>query len=272
MDFFGQVVGADGGGAYFDVLSFHYYNGYRQRWESPGAGNLDLMAKTAAVRSMMASFGVSKPLFCTEFGLNRNMMVLSDDTTLDPQRFEYQARYAAQGIVRGAAAQLPVLVWFKDLDYGNDAADENAFGFLDGALNPYPSYQAYRVAAQQLRGYTIENPSNPRLLMSDAFVSAFRFVNGSSRTLVLFTDKPGSRCPTACAGVRWEHLVEDFPNGYTDYNITLSLTSAHLPTWTGRLSVTDKLGNVTTLGSCGQSQVSLTVGPSPLYVTAAACP
>jgi hypothetical protein len=49
---------------------------------------------------------------------------------------------------------------------------------------------------------------------------------------------------------------------------TITFNSSYFPgvTWTGKLRITDKLGVVTTAGSAGSPNVSVTVTQSPVFV------
>ena len=235
LSFLDDILNA-GAAPYFDVMNFHFYNGFRNRWDGTLPFDQDIMGKTAEIRRILAAHQVAKPIICSELGLNRAMI---EDTA---RAAEYQARYVPQALARGMAAGLEVLVWFQLSDHPPES-----WGLLREDFQPNPAYTAYQVVTRQLSGYTYQD----QLVFPDDKVQAYRF-RADRAKLVLFSD----------AQDRWEHLSP----GYTDYRTTVTLSAEHLGAWSGRLRVTDKFGQETVLDSAGAPAIRLAVSPSPVYV------
>jgi hypothetical protein len=83
-------------------------------------------------------------------------------------------------------------------------------------------------------------------------IQAYRFDQGGVKKLVLWRD----------SGEKLKAQVKDATE-------TMTVSATELGTeWTGRVRVTDKLGNVNTYGSLGAPSVSLTFSSDPIYVEA----
>jgi hypothetical protein len=127
----------NGGGAYFDLMNFHYYPVFRVNWDPDGPG---LVGKAKALRLKLAEHGLNKPFICTEMG------TWSEEG--DNRSRELQSRSVTQLFAQGLAADLLVGIWFTAID-GNQL-EPWKWGLLDSDLNPKPAYFAYRTAVQQL--------------------------------------------------------------------------------------------------------------------------
>ncbi len=134
-DFLDQVL-LNGGGAYFDLMSFHYYRAFRDNWEPYGH---DLLGKLAYLRDKLASYGVDKPLICTETGWFSSYQGGDGN--------EIQSRYVVQGFVRSMTTDMDAVIWFTLVDH---AADPRSWGLVDVDLNPKPSYYAQKTLTSQL--------------------------------------------------------------------------------------------------------------------------
>lgn len=136
------------GGTSFDILSFHYYRPFHERWDPYGP---DLLGKVAYLRGKLADLGLEKTLMATEIG---------QPTACPPGEEcsdDLAARYVVQGFVRGLAAGLRAVIWFTMVDYD----DPRAYGLLRQDLTPKPAYQAYRVLTQQLKGAKFSRTLSP---------------------------------------------------------------------------------------------------------------
>ena len=130
---------AAGGGSYIDVFNFHYYPGFAHVWEPYGR---ELIGKTAYFRSMLAGYGLSMPIVCTEIGEHSDASRGSSDET--------QSRYVVKSFVWAMAADLDYATWFALRDI------TDGFPYLYGLLDPSwqrkPSFYAFRTAAEELGG------------------------------------------------------------------------------------------------------------------------
>lgn len=132
-----DVVLANGGANYFDMLNFHYYIAFRSNWDPYGQG---ILGKTRYLRQKMAEYGVSKPVVCTETGMWSSDLFDSDE--------EIQSRQVPQAYVRSKSLALPIVIWYKFVDSSYLGAQK--WGLLDSQLNPKPAFVAYKTATDQL--------------------------------------------------------------------------------------------------------------------------
>lgn len=123
-----------GGGQYFDMFNFHYYGS-------------DFSDRIHFFQGLLADYGVSKPLICTEVGTVVGVPALEDEG-------EVYARYAPQVLVRGIANGLQVVNWFALADM-ESGWQTGLFG-----LNrlPRPAFETYRTLTTLLRGTNYERP------------------------------------------------------------------------------------------------------------------
>lgn len=101
-----------GGGAYFDVMCFHSYPAFYRRWttnEGPA-----LYEKAAAIRSVLASYGMEKPLIVTEAGWHDNNAI----GPIIPGSPQIQSRYVVQLLTQSMAADLDIMIWWMLYDVG----------------------------------------------------------------------------------------------------------------------------------------------------------
>jgi hypothetical protein len=134
-DFLDKVL-AQGGGAYFDWMNFHYYPAY-PHWDAYGHG---IIGKATFLRNKLAEYGVRKPIVCTESGMWSDAAHGGSD--------ELQGRYVAQVYARSAAAKIQPTIWFHLVDEASLGTWK--YGLLNPDLSPKPSFSAYKTAADQL--------------------------------------------------------------------------------------------------------------------------
>jgi hypothetical protein len=101
-----------------------------------------VIGKATYFRSKLASYGVGKPLACTEIGTHSDTSRGGSD--------ELQSRYVMQAFVRSMAADIDIAVWFtlRDITDGFPFL----FGLLDDNYDPKPSYTAFSTLTSQLSG------------------------------------------------------------------------------------------------------------------------
>ena len=124
-----------GGGDYFDLMNFHYYYFARETW-----GNI--IGKATHLRNVLAYWGVTKPMICTEVG------IWGYD---EPYYLDLQARYVPMVFTRGFSADLESILWFH-------LASEEGQGFEGGLLreedlSAKPAYISYQTMTTELGNY-----------------------------------------------------------------------------------------------------------------------
>jgi hypothetical protein len=141
--FLEDVLEACEGKTCFDIANFHYYPVFYTVWEPYGIG---IIGKATYVRQKLTAYGLEgTPIICTETSWASNSSWGSD---------ELQSRYTVKGFVRGMAADLRIIVWFKADDRGMD----DLYGLLDNDLAPKPSFYAYQTMTSMLRRATYQRP------------------------------------------------------------------------------------------------------------------
>lgn len=128
-----------GGGAYFDIMNFHYYIIFHQEWDPYGAG---IIGKYNFLQDKLLSFGLSKPFLCTEASMWSDAAHGGSN--------QLQTRYVPQLFARSMAAGLQTTVWFMLQDEGGTEPWIYKYGLLNSDSSPKPSYFAYQTVSQQL--------------------------------------------------------------------------------------------------------------------------
>jgi hypothetical protein len=146
----------NGGGNYFDVVSFHTYPLYNQgqiieiapRW---GARGGVLMGKISFLREVMANYGVNKPLMITEASLVCPTWS-SECNPVSNGFLEAQADYVTWLYLRGWAENIMGVVWYTLED-----SDWQSSGLFSSNV-PKPAYYAYQFSATELEDATMVGP------------------------------------------------------------------------------------------------------------------
>jgi len=135
------------GGSSFDIMNFHYYRAFHERWDPYGR---DVIGKTTFIRNKLAAKGLSQPLMVTEIGHP------SQGPAGDNQDYSDAAssRYVAQALTRGIYANLHSLVWYQMADV---PSDPRKYGLLLSDYAPKPAYYAYQTHAREIGG--LSNPT-----------------------------------------------------------------------------------------------------------------
>ncbi|MDO8690933.1 MAG: cellulase family glycosylhydrolase [Dehalococcoidia bacterium] len=134
---------AGNGGAYFDILAFHYYTVFANVWDRYGT---DVMGKTNYLRSKLASYGVTKPMIVTEIS---QWSKSSDGSGSDAQ----QSAYVVQSFARTLAAGLRFSIWYNLVDYS-----DIGYGLFNADFSHKPSYTAYQVVNRRMSGASYVGP------------------------------------------------------------------------------------------------------------------
>ena len=202
MNFLNQVLtylqnnyAAEPNYPFFDLLSFHQYDLWRNAWDGTGTATLPfnqgLLAKAVhayagaahpAIREVLASYGLDKiPLLISELGL------YSDRS---PGGDALQARHVVHAFVRALTLwpdQAFAAVWFT-LQHSDFSLVQD-----DVQATPYQSYYAYKRLDQELAGYRFDTELGPESASAggtgSVYVQAYRFQrNDGQHKLVLWTD------------------------------------------------------------------------------------
>jgi len=210
-----------GGGKYFDYFNFHYYYFHRDRWGS-------IRGKTEYFRSLLAGYGLAKPIVCSEVGI-------WGDAGLQ----EIQARYVPVVYSRGLAAGLESVVWFP---LSTSVGQGFEGGLMLDDLTPKPAYLAYKTMAEQLNGYQYAGAVS-RYEETGIEGYAFRPVRGGRTRQVLWTD------------------IESTTSRYMDFAAGRITVVDKL----GGSAVIDD-GGPGDLDGRPDGRISVAIGPSPVYV------
>ena len=133
--FLDRVLSNCSGHPCFDIANFHFYPVFRHVWEPHGR---DIIGKANYLRQVLAAYGYSRPVICTEASWSSGAQWGSP---------ELQARYVAKLYARSYAADLSVTSWFALTD-----ADISDPGLLGPGLTARPSYTAYQTLTSLMRG------------------------------------------------------------------------------------------------------------------------
>jgi Cellulase (glycosyl hydrolase family 5) len=207
----------NGGADYFDILNFHYYYFARETW-----GNI--IGKADALKTVLAGYGVNKPMICSEVGI----WGYEDDYHLD-----LQARYVPMVYTRGLSASLDSILWFP-------LASQEGVAFEGGLLreedfSSKPAYQSYQTLTAELAEYKFKSV----LDTGDWNLEGYEFVSrptGKSKYVIWAAEDTSGSLSFSYAGIRVvsiygsEQFISDGGSGDLDgsYNgqIQIAVTSS----------------------------------------------
>ncbi|MCR4406832.1 MAG: glycoside hydrolase family 5 protein [Anaerolineae bacterium] len=188
-DFLADVLAA-GGGPYFDVVSFHFYNGQEYADYScadpPGCTITGIVGKATIIRNWLASYPAyaNKPLMLTESAYR-----CGSDGICDSAELQSQANYVPIYHLHSMAADVEAVIWFT-LNYPGFYGSS----LLDSGGNAKPAYNAYKAMTQELNMYSYHRR------MTTAETGGFSDVEGhylsignSAHCWVLWCTGSGSR-------------------------------------------------------------------------------
>ncbi len=130
-----------GAGPYFDILAFHYYPAFEDRWDAFGPG---VAGKAAYLRSELARYGLEKPLALTEIGRPTH----GPEGDPIPYSEIDTARFVAPALTLARTAGIAPIIWFTAVDKPSEAYD---YGLLRSDLYPEPSFRAYQTILPALQ-------------------------------------------------------------------------------------------------------------------------
>ena len=124
----------NGGAPYFDIMNFHYYYFARETW-------VNIIGKTNYLKAVLAWYGISKPMICTEVGIWG-----------DVYNLQVQARYVPRVYTRGFSAGLDTVLWFPLSTIEGLTFDGGLLREED--LSAKPAYISYQTMTTELGDYT----------------------------------------------------------------------------------------------------------------------
>lgn len=147
----------NGGGSYFDLLSFHSYAYYYpgriaedvEAWQARGG---QFYGKINFIQEVQAAYSVSKPLIMTEISLLWCQEGTPGCPLITPDFLEKQANYVVWSYVRSWAAGLQAAVWYT---FEENGWRSSGLSTRDG---PKPALFAFDYAAHKLEGATLLGP------------------------------------------------------------------------------------------------------------------
>lgn len=216
-----------GGGAYFDVMNFHYYPDFREVWEPYGNG---IIGKATYLRRKLATYGLDKPFICTEAGYWSDAAHGGSDET--------QSRYVVQVLTRSMAARLKALTWFWFLDEVH--LGSRKYGLLNPDLSPKPAYFAFNTFSRKMAMVDYQQAFQPGAVGASEQIEGYEFV-----------ERFGTR-----------HILVAWTNDGLSHGLSLETAKVNITEKLGgETTVLDGDDGV------ADGRVSVTIGPSPVYLT-----
>ncbi len=236
------------GGAFFDVMNFHYFPSFHTNWDPYG---VDIIGKANYLRGKLASYDLEKPFICTETGM------WSD--AANNSSHELQSRYVPQVFVRSMAADLEFTIWFKLID--DSAFGTPKWGLLTPELGPKPSYRAYLTLARQLFPAEYVRTLPPAETGAE-HIEAYEFLSsgGLSRIVVAWTND-GLGHTTALQGSELvmadkygtETLIRDGDDGQVDGLVHVQIGPSPVYLRSAPSPATTREGAIVSFGSNGSA-------------------
>lgn len=139
---------ANGAGAYFDIMNYHFYPLFGGNWtDNYLMDGPSLVKKTDAIRSLMAQYGVDKPIIITEMGWHNNPYTGAHGSDV------IQVRMVVQLYAQSIAANVPLATWWPLSDVGGAyLLDSGLVTYTDGRMAPTrkPAFFAFQGMAREL--------------------------------------------------------------------------------------------------------------------------
>jgi hypothetical protein len=169
--FFEDVLAA-GGGAYFDVMNFHYYPFQHNRIDWTDTNTSGLVEKYASLHETMATYNVEKPFMITELGYH-----CESYEPQSPSNPEYQARFVLELFTQSMSLGSHATIWWAFVD------GHSNFPYRTGLITKgkewaaRPSYVVYQQAINRLgRSEFVEITVKPT---AENDLEAYRFLDKS---------------------------------------------------------------------------------------------
>jgi hypothetical protein len=173
----------NGGGNYFDIVSFHGYPLYNGSLELDrhfvgwGYRGGVVLGKVDFLREVMSAYGVDKPIMHTEGALLCPELLVDHCAPPTTAFYESQADYAVWLHTRNLAAGVEATFWFR-----LKGPAWRHCNLLTRQQQPKPVYHALRTLSQQLTGATY---SKPVTLFAE--LEGYEFTSSHKRIWVLWS-------------------------------------------------------------------------------------
>ncbi len=197
---FFEGILVDGAGNSMDAVSFHSYEyysiglgryvnqGWESSWDTAGPNITALTPKANFLRTTMAAFGISKPLYVTELGLLCKSTWYTGQVTnpcMTPEFEQTKADFLVRSMVDGIRNNLVSLIWYKAQTPFDQCAIESEWcytGIVNLNLTPRLGMNSFTTARQMLVNgkISVDAPIIPG-------VQAFKFSRGDRAVWVLWT-------------------------------------------------------------------------------------
>jgi hypothetical protein len=168
----------NGGGSYFDIISYHAYaysSSIERDWDlnnaSWGHRGGAVLGKLSFLRETMQQYNVVKPVLLTETSL------LCYDTCNFQTFYPAQANYAVRLFTRAQAHGIIGTIW-----YTLNGPGWRQTGLLDNTGQPRPAYYAIQQLASKLNGAVYANSTKQGALES------YTFLKGSTFYQIMWTN------------------------------------------------------------------------------------
>jgi hypothetical protein len=156
----------NGGGAAFDIMSYHgyaFWTGKNEDWDmnpSWQARGGAVRGKLQLIRETLARYQADKPVLLTEAGL----LCYQADPRCIPRFFSAQASYLPRVYARAWSSGLLGAIWYTLEGPGWERG-----GLLDENQQPRPAYQAFSFMAGLLQGASYAGPRSNGSIEGYAF-------------------------------------------------------------------------------------------------------
>lgn len=173
----------NGGGAAFDIVSYHgyaFWSGKNEDWDMNPAWQLRggvVLGKLQLIRETLARYQVDKPIMLSEAGL----LCYQSNPQCGPRFFSAQASYLPRVYARAWANRLLGAIWFTLEGPGWEKS-----GLLDENQQPRPAYLALSFMAGLLQGASYDGPR------SSGAIEGYAFRKGTTRYELYWTNDDAS--------------------------------------------------------------------------------
>lgn len=178
--FFPNVL-KNGAGPYFDIMNYHFYPLFGPNWtEDPPMDGPGLVQKTEAVRAIMRTNNVDKPIIITEAGWHNNATIPHGDDTL-------QVRYVQQLYTQAKASGVSMLAWWPFADASGSYTYNSGLvtHAINGSVTLKSAYYAYAVFAREIAGATYVAE-----IKASADAKVYKFQDAKGRTIYVAWTNP----------------------------------------------------------------------------------